>query len=95
MRSRVIQVRQRRGWMMCGRKVVVGVELTEKAAVALREISAGAAATLDKTRDVARRAGAESGEQQHCRQYRAHIAQMVDESDQAVRSAVERVTPAR
>ncbi len=72
-------------------KVVVGVELTEKAAVALREISAGAAATLDKTRDVAHAAQEQSQASSSIAVNIERIAQMVDEADQAVRSAFEQV----
>ena len=72
-------------------KVVVGVELTEQAAVALREISAGAAATLDKTRDVAHAAQEQSQASSSIAINIERIAQMVDEADQAVRSAFEQV----
>ena len=72
-------------------KVTVGVELTEQAAAALREISAGAGATLEKTRDVAHAAQEQSQASSSIAVNIERIAQMVDASDAAVRAAFEQV----
>jgi methyl-accepting chemotaxis protein len=68
-------------------QITLGVELAEKAAQALRDIKAGAQATLEKTRDVANAAREQSEASNSIAVNVERIAQMVEESDASVRSA--------
>jgi len=68
-------------------KVTVGVDLTEKAAAALREISEGAGLTLEETREVALAAQEQSEASNSIAGNIERIAQRVEESDAAVRAA--------
>ncbi|MBS1228325.1 MAG: hypothetical protein H6R17_1602 [Proteobacteria bacterium] len=68
-------------------QVVLGVELVEKAAQALREINESAKATLDKTRDVANAAREQSEVSNSIAGNVERIAQMVDEADSSVQAA--------
>ncbi|MDR3410079.1 MAG: methyl-accepting chemotaxis protein [Formivibrio sp.] len=72
-------------------QVALGVELTEKAAGALREINSGARATLEKTREVAGAAHEQSQASNSIAGNIERIAQMVEESDAAVHSAHDQV----
>ncbi len=72
-------------------QVALGVELTEKAAGALREINDGARATLEKTREVANAAQEQSQASNSIASNIERIAQMVEESDAAVHSAHDQV----
>ncbi|WP_434514168.1 methyl-accepting chemotaxis protein [Dechloromonas sp. ARDL1] len=72
-------------------QVLVGVDLAEKAAGALREISAGATTTLDKTRDVAHAAGEQSETSASIAQNVERISEMVESSEAAVEAAFEQV----
>lgn len=72
-------------------QVVLGVELAEKAAQALREINEGARATLEKTREVTNAAQEQSQVSNSIAGNVERIAQMVEESDAAVQSAHEQV----
>ncbi|WP_263769152.1 methyl-accepting chemotaxis protein [Propionivibrio soli] len=68
-------------------QVALGVELSEKAAQALREIDTGAHATLEKTRDVANAAQEQSQASNSIATNVERIAQMVEEAEASVRSA--------
>lgn len=72
-------------------QVVVGVELAEKAAQALREINAGTRVTLEKTRDVANAAHEQSQVSNSIAGNVERIAQMVEESDASVHAAHDQV----
>ena len=68
-----------------------GVTLSEQAAEALREISGGAQATLEKTREVALASKEQSQASNSIAGNIERIAQMVDASDAAVRAALAQV----
>lgn len=72
-------------------QVTIGVELTEKAAAALREINAGTMVTLNKIRDVAHAAQEQSKTSSSIAVNVERIAEMVDSSDAAVAAALEQV----
>lgn len=68
-------------------QVTVGVQLTEQAATALREINLGAHASLTKSRDVAGAAQEQSQASNSIASNIERIAQMVEEANAAVQSA--------
>ena len=68
-------------------QVALGVNMAGQAASALREINAGAAATLDKVRDVASATSEQSAASASVAQNVERIAQMVEESAESVRAA--------
>ena len=72
-------------------QVTLGVELTEQAAQALRDINDGARATLEKTREVANAAQEQSQVSNSIAGNVERIAQMVEESDAAVQAAHDQV----
>ena len=71
---------------VCG-QVALGVDLTEKAAQALRAINEGACATLVKTRDVADAAQEQSQASSSIANNIERISQMVEHADVSVQSA--------
>ena len=72
-------------------QVALGVDLTEKAAKALRDINDGARATLVKTREVADAAQEQSVASNSIAENVERIAQMVERSDASVQLAHEQV----
>lgn len=72
-------------------QVGTGVDLTEKAAQALRDINTGARATLEKTREVANAAQEQSQASNSIAINIERIAQMMEESDAAVHAAHDQV----
>ncbi|WP_028536918.1 methyl-accepting chemotaxis protein [Paludibacterium yongneupense] len=68
-------------------QVVLGVSMANEAAAALREISAGAAVTLDKVRSVAAATAEQTQASTSVAQNVERIAQMVEESAESVRAA--------
>ena len=68
-------------------EVEKGVDMATEAAAALREINSGAAATLDKVRDVALATAEQSQASASVASNVERIAQMVEESADSVRSA--------
>ena len=68
-------------------QVILGVDLVEKAAQALREINDSTRATLEKTRDVAYAAQEQSQVSNSIAGNVERIAQMVDEADSSVQAA--------
>ena len=75
---------------VCG-QVALGVDLTEKAAQALRAINEGACATLVKTRDVADAAQEQSQASSSIANNIERISQMVEQADISVQSAHDQV----
>ncbi|MFC7422292.1 methyl-accepting chemotaxis protein [Iodobacter arcticus] len=72
-------------------QVALGVDLVEKAALALREINTVTRATLEKTRDVANATQEQSQVSNSIAGNVERIAQMVEESDASVQAAHEQV----
>ena len=72
-------------------QVALGVDLTEKAAQALRAINEGACATLLKTRDVADAAQEQSQASSSIANNIERISQMVEQSDSSVQLAHDQV----